>query len=85
MQRADCATVNTPDAPTNGTLRLADAAGSPCSHAYAGRLEIYINGQWGAVCNDGFSSSLTAVQVRALQLVSSLAIDGARVFTAAYW
>ena len=39
----------------NGDLRL--ARGFSPTTASSGRLEIYINGQWGTVCDDSFGFS----------------------------
>ena len=52
-------------APRNGDLRL--ARGSITSRSYSsGRLEIYINGQWGTVCDDFFANTDANVACRQL-------------------
>ena len=47
--------------PRNGTLRLSGGY-SPCR----GRLEIFYNGVWGTVCDDGFTSVAATVACRQL-------------------
>jgi len=52
-------------APRNGDLRL--ARGSITSSSYtSGRLEIYINGQWGTVCWRFYSNANANVACRQL-------------------
>ncbi|KAJ0033760.1 hypothetical protein NQD34_000867 [Periophthalmus magnuspinnatus] len=46
---------------TDGTVRLAGGAGS-----YEGRLEVFYRGQWGTVCDDGWTDSNTQVVCREL-------------------
>ncbi|KAF7670313.1 hypothetical protein LDENG_00271850 [Lucifuga dentata] len=46
---------------TDGTVRLAGGAGS-----YEGRLEVFYRGQWGTVCDDGWTNSNTQVVCRQL-------------------
>ena len=43
---------------SDGDLRLVGSSYSNC-----GRLEIYYNGVWGTVCDDGFSSTDARVAV----------------------
>uniref|UniRef100_A0A8C6TYL7 Neurotrypsin n=1 Tax=Neogobius melanostomus TaxID=47308 RepID=A0A8C6TYL7_9GOBI len=47
--------------PTDGAVRLAGGAGS-----YEGRLEVFYRGQWGTVCDDGWTDSNTRVVCRQL-------------------
>jgi len=55
----------------SGTLRL--ARGSLTSSSYtSGRLEIYINGQWGTVCDDGWDSTNSRVACRQLGFVDAV-------------
>ena len=44
----------------NGDLRLARFSSTSSSYS-SGRLEIYINGQWGTVCDDFFGSTDASV------------------------
>uniref|UniRef100_A0A3P9DDF5 Neurotrypsin n=1 Tax=Maylandia zebra TaxID=106582 RepID=A0A3P9DDF5_9CICH len=46
---------------TDGTIRLVGGAGS-----HEGRLEIFYRGQWGTVCDDGWTNSNTQVVCRQL-------------------
>ena len=55
--------------PINGDLRL-NTAGS--SRTYAGRLEIYYNGQWGTVCDDEFAKPEADVACRQLGFIEAL-------------
>ena len=53
-----------------GELRL--TRGSLSSSSYtSGRLEIYINGRWGTVCDDGWTTANTAVACRQLGFAGS--------------
>ncbi|NWW50795.1 HIPL1 protein, partial [Pedionomus torquatus] len=47
----------------NGAVRLMDKRGRGRSR---GRVEVYINGEWGTVCDDGWSSLAAAVVCRQL-------------------
>ena len=46
---------------SDGALRLVGS-----SYSYRGRLEIYYNGVWGTVCDDGFSGTDARVACRQL-------------------
>ncbi len=48
----------------SGDVRLVDSSGS--TGGRSGRLEIYYNGQWGTVCQDGFGSTGALVACRQL-------------------
>ena len=53
-----------------GELRL--TRGSLSSSSYtSGRLEIFINGRWGTVCDDGWTTANTAVACRQLGFAGS--------------
>ena len=47
-------------------VRLVGKDGALSSNLVSGRLEIYYNGQWGTVCDDGFGSTETTVACRQL-------------------
>ncbi|XP_009465788.1 PREDICTED: HHIP-like protein 1 [Nipponia nippon] len=49
--------------PRNGAVRLMEQRGRGRSR---GRVEIYIDGEWGTVCDDGWSSAAAAVVCRQL-------------------
>ncbi|XP_067106406.1 neurotrypsin [Osmerus mordax] len=61
---------------TEGTVRLVGGEGS-----YEGRLEIFYRGQWGTVCDDGWTDSNTQVACRQLGFRSGETIlsEGAEV------
>lgn len=50
-----------------GDLRLVSDVASSVTRISAGRLEIFINAQWGSICNDEFSSADAEVACRNLQ------------------
>ena len=54
-----------PSAPTYGSLRLVRGSSSSTTYT-SGRLEIYINGQWGTVCDDSWDSTDSDVACRQL-------------------
>ena len=49
------------DSPTSGQIRLTGG-----NFSNQGLLEIYCNGEWGTVCDDGFSSTEALVACRQL-------------------
>ena len=49
----------------SGELRLAQGTRTSTSYS-SGRLEIYLNGQWGTVCDDGWDSTNSDVACRQL-------------------
>ncbi len=49
----------------SGDVRLVDSSGSTGGRGI-GRLEIYYNGQWGTVCQDGFGPTGALVACRQL-------------------
>ena len=58
-------------APTNGQLRLVE--GNYTSYSLSsGRLEVYLNGQWGTVCNHGWGRPETQVACQQLGYTSSI-------------
>ena len=50
--------------PSNGDLRL---AGYGATHLW-GRLEIYLGGRWGTICDDSFTIKETEVACRQMGL-----------------
>ncbi len=50
--------------PTAGSIRLANEFNSTYPSTSSGRLEIYIRGEWGAVCADTFDQSDADVACR---------------------
>lgn len=57
-------------AQSDGDLRLMDGQVSPASRS--GRLEIYLNSEWGTICDDGFSITEANVACRQLGFAGAL-------------
>ncbi len=55
--------------PIEGEIRL-NTGGD--SRPFSGRLEIYINNQWGTVCDDGFQQTEAERACRQLGLLDNL-------------
>jgi len=55
--------------PSEGTLRLISADGAP---AATGRLEAFLEGQWGSVCTTGFSAGSVACKQMGFQGSSNI-------------
>ena len=53
---ATCAIPTEPPSPSNGDLRL--AGGAVIGNSVRGRVEIFVNGAWGTVCDDNFDTLL---------------------------
>ena len=69
------------DDPAEGDLRLAGGGRSNGN----GRLEIYLSGQWGTVCNDGFDDVDATVACLQLNRVLYSRCFGASVLHALFF
>jgi len=58
-----------------GTVRLADGP-----NAYTGRVEVYINGTWGIVCDDAWNINAGRVVCRQLGFSNAFSIHQAAEF-----
>ena len=65
-----------------GDLRIVNTDGSQTSLTYpltAGRLEVYIDNQWGTVCSDGFDSNDAEVACRQLGFEGAISYISASI------
>ena len=51
---------------SDGTLRLVTTTATSTTLRSSGRLEIYLNGEWGTVCNDLFNATEATVACKQL-------------------
>ena len=59
-------------AQANGALRLNDDNSQSFSNSTGGRLEIYLNSEWGTICDDNFGFVEATVACRQLGFYEAL-------------
>ena len=57
-----------------GSLRLVGSSRSS-SYLYAGRLEIYVSGEWGTICDDGWGNNEANVACKQMGFVGASSSD----------
>ena len=66
--------------PPEGSLRLtSDRSGSTSAGLSRGRLEVYVGGEWGTVCDDGFGQNDADVACRQLGYARASSFDDVRL------
>lgn len=71
MTKLFCIPVTDSQTTADGSVRL-NTEGVSNAITYSGRLEVFLNGQWGTVCNDGFSSTEADAACRQLGYFGAL-------------
>lgn len=57
-----------------GSLRLVTSSGETSINENSGRLEIYINGKWGTICDDSFGEIEAEVACQQLGFLYAVSI-----------